>query len=288
MEKYYSFAGVEIAVSLPDEMMYEDDRTLSDFRVEAVRDPHTFNFSMTDALEPPKGELIGLFPGLRVYKQGHETVRYIGSLQDDWCHAYIRATRFGNEHLVQLKASQFRDHIGVKTVLNSLEAEHLVAMAGGFILHSAFIEWQGKAILFTAPSGTGKSTQADLWHKLRAAEIINGDRSAVRIEDGQVLAAGVPFAGSSKYCKNRTLPLAAVVYLGQAPETTIEQLRGVHAFRRIWEGCSVNTWDKVDLSLVSDTVQKVIEAVPVYCLRCTPDESAVIALEQALKSRRIE
>lgn len=283
MEKYYRFAGVEIAVSIPAERMYDDDRGLAPFRVPEVVEPHRFSFEIVEQFSPPGGEQMAEFPGYRVYRQGEGNVRYIGSVAQGWQNGYIRAEHQGKKHAVQLKASQFQGKIGVKTVLNALEAEHLVVQAGGFILHSSFIEWKGKAILFTAPSETGKSTQADLWRSLRGAQIINGDRAAVQIVNAEVQAAGIPFAGSSQYCENRTLPLAAIVYLKQAPATTICTLQGMEAFRRVWEGVSVNTWNREDVNLALSAVQQVIGQVPVFELACTPDESAVNALEQSLR-----
>ena len=98
-------------------------------------------------------------------------------------------------------------------------------------------------------------------------------------------AEGIPFSGSSQICENCSLPLKAIVYLSQAPETTICPLTGVRAFARIWEGVSVNIWDKEDVEQVSATVQQVLERVPVYHLACTPDESAVSALEQMLRKQ---
>lgn len=285
MEKYYQFAGVELAVGIPDERMYEEDLQLTPFRVSEVSNPHRFTFEVTESLPEPNGTEIATLPGYRVYRQGDRDVRYMGAVEKGWENAYIRAEHQGKLHYVQLKASKFPAMVGMKTVLNSLEAEHLVLHAGGIIFHSSYIDWNGKAILFTAPSETGKSTQADLWHALRGAEIINGDRSALRVVDESVYAAGIPFAGSSQYCKNRTLPLAAVVYLQQAPVTTICVLRGAQAFCRVWEGCCVNTWDKEDVHLASKLVEQVVGKVPVFQLACTPDESAVIALEQALRKQ---
>lgn len=283
MKKFYRFAGVEIEVDIPSNRMYREERFLAPFRVQEAAQTHRFLFELTQTLPPPAGPELADFPGYRVYADGEGTVRYIGSVQNGWENGYIRAQHRGKEHHILLKADQFSGPIGVKTVLNAMEAEHLVVQAGGFVFHSSYIEYEGKAVLFTAPSETGKSTQADLWHALRGARIVNGDRSVIRVEKEMVCAAGLPFAGSSQYCENRTLPLAAVVYLQQAPQTTIRRLKGVEAFRRIWEGVSVNTWNKEDITRVTELVQQVIGQVPVFQLDCTPDESAVNALEQMLR-----
>lgn len=283
MRRYYHFAGLDFMINLPDERMYREDWRLSDFRAESVLDPHCFRFEMVDLLEMPQEDPVTIQPGFRVYQEKEWSVRYIGSVQQSTEGAYIRAAHREKEHYVQLKRSHFQGSVGSKTVLNSLMVEHLVAQADGVILHASYIAWNGNAILFTAPSGTGKSTQAELWKRFKGAEIVNGDRAVVRLEKKNILAEGIPFAGSSKYCCNRSLPLAAIVYLSQAPCTVIRRIKGIQAFMRVWEGCSVNTWDKEDVSKVSDLVSKVIRDIPVYRLDCTPDESAVTALEQELR-----
>lgn len=285
MERYYRFAGVEIEVSMPEELFYTNEYQLAPFAVERTENSHRFCFEMVDVLTSPEGTCVVENPGFRIYSNGDCLTRYIGAVERSPDSAYIRVSHCGKQHNVQVRSDMFPKRIGTKTVLTAIGAEHLIARAGGFIFHCAYIDWHGKAILFTAPSETGKSTQAELWKKFRGTEIINGDRAAVRIVDGKVLAEGIPFAGSSTYCLNRSLPVAAVVYLEQAPVTTIRLLRGYEAFARIWEGCSVNTWDREDVALISDAVKCLAESVPVYRLPCTPDESAVIALEDALKSR---
>lgn len=282
MEKLYEFAGVQIAVSAPEEMMYTQDRTLEPFRVGTVTDPHVFSFEITDSLTPPCTEPVAIMDNFMVHWEKDAQVRYIGAVAGNWESAYLRTAQRGKDSHVQVKESVYKSTISSKTVLNAIAAEHLIAQAGGFVFHSSYIRVGAEAILFTAPSGTGKSTQAELWSVLRGAEIINGDRSAVRLRDGQAVACGIPFAGSSQICKNVTLPLKAIVYLSQGKETTIRKLRGAEAFRRVWEGVSVNTWDKEDVNKVMDTVQQVVMGVPVYYLSCTPDESAVAALERML------
>lgn len=281
MEKHYRFAGIELTVSIPDDACCDDERFLAVFRTETVRNPHHFEFELVEALIPPEGSPIIKQPGCLVFCESSRQIRYFGVENDP----NIRAVYDGKKHKVQVKKSQYAQSISARTVLNAIALEHLVARNDGFVFHCSYIDRDGEAILFTAPSETGKSTQADLWHQYRGAEIINGDRATICLADGRLLAEGIPFAGSSKHCKNRSLPIRAIVYLGQAPKTSIRKMRGYEAFSKIWEGVSVNTWDREDMERVSAVVQKVAEQIPVYHLPCTPDESAVIALEEVLRKQ---
>ena len=282
-KKNYCFAGIEIQIAMPAEIMYTDDRYLAPFRVDTVTDPHIFTFEFCDKLTAPVTECIVAKPGFRVYNENDTDIRYIGSVEQGWHNAYIRVSHKDKRHHIELKKEQFTGRVGTHTVLSAIAAEHLIAQNNGLVFHCSYINYNGKAILFTAPSETGKSTQADLWNKYRGAEIVNGDRAALIIKDGKLYAAGIPFAGSSTHCKNQTLPLAAIVYLRQAPVTTIHKLSGYQAFARLWEGVSANTWDKSDMENISTLVKHIVENVPVFYMPCTPDESAVKALEKALE-----
>lgn len=279
----YRFAGITVEVATPSDFFPEDEYKLGAFQSEQAAQMHRFSFQKIAQLQPPEGKLLTEQPNFFVFSCGEGNVRYIGARRDNWEQAYIRAEHQGREHRILLRESRIPGKIGTKIMLESMAAEHLIAQNHGFIFHCSYIARDGEAILFTAPSETGKSTQAELWKDLRGAEIINGDRAAIRLADGQLLAEGIPFAGSSEYCKNRSLPIRAIVYLGQAPKTTIRKMRGYEAFSKIWEGVSVNTWDKEDMEIVSAVVQKVAAEIPVYHMPCTPDESAVIALEEALR-----
>ena len=49
------------------------------------------------------------------------------------------------------------------------------------------------------------------------------------------------------------------------------------------QGSLAISWNRTDMVGVMDSVKQVIGNVPVYYLECTPDESAVTALEQQLR-----
>lgn len=171
---------------------------------------------------------------------------------------------------------------GPNWLWHNMALPQLLPHFGALVLHGSFIKVGGKAIIFTAPSGTGKSTQAALWEKHRGAVICNGDKTGLRVKDGVLRAYGLPFCGTSGICCNTSLPAAAIVHLSQAPENTVARLSTIQAIQSVMQNvyadrCVPEEWQQV-MNLVLD----VVSAVPVYHLACTPDERAVAALEQAL------
>ena len=285
MEKHYRCGGLELTFDLPEDRMYLSERWLAPFAVDAVEAPHRFRFTMAAELTAPTSQCLISRPDQRIYREGDWEVRYLGGVWDSWKNGFIRVASCGRDHRVELNESQCLGRIGIHTVLSAIGIEHLMAQTGALVFHCSFIESDGRAILFTAPSETGKSTQAELWRHNRGARIINGDRAVIRWDGRQLLAEGIPFCGSSEHCENASVPVGAIVYLAQAPRTSIRRMGGYEAFSRIWEGVCVNTWDREDMEQASGLVQKLATFIPVYYLPCTPDESAVIALEQALESR---
>jgi hypothetical protein len=148
--------------------------------------------------------------------------------------------------------------------------------------HSSFIDYKGKGILFSAPCGTGKSTQAFLWEKHRNARIINGDKAGVSLKDGVVYANGVPFCGTSNICKNVTVPLNAIVLLEQAKENQIIRLKGAHALQMLMKNIYLDMIAPDEQRKCVDLLIDIMAEVPVYLLKCTPDEQAVESLEKVL------
>lgn len=283
MERFYRFADMTIRITGKSEDMFGDDGVLGPFRAEASEWDHSLAFEVVSDLPEPVGEEVFAQGHLRVFRNGGEQLGCVGSVSKSAGDAYMQIRRKGDSTCVQVLRSEIPEGITPRLALNALQAEHHVIQRGGFILHSSFIQWKGKAILFTAPSGTGKSTQAELWRLHRNAEVINGDRTAVTLESSGVTAWGIPYCGTSGICRNTKLPVAAIVYLSQARRTAVHTLDGLQAFRHVWEGCTVNVWDEDDMDKCIETVMEAVQQVPVFHLACTPDVSAVEMLEKMLE-----
>lgn len=177
---------------------------------------------------------------------------------------------------------KYRGMIWTRLVFSLINFDDVAAQFDSAVFHASFIEYNGEAILFTAPCGTGKSTQASLWEKYKGVEIINGDKTLIFEKNGQLFASGLPFSGSSEICKNKILPIKAIVRLGQSKENKINILTGVKAYKAVFEGCYHSVWSNEYNKKTSLIAEKIATAVPVYSFDCLPDKTAVDALYDVL------
>lgn len=160
--------------------------------------------------------------------------------------------------------------------------QYILLHQSHLIFHASYINVHGNGIIFVAPSGTGKSTQAALWEKYRGAEIINGDKACVKVSDSPTVH-GIPFDGTSGICKDVSCPLCGIVLLEQAKDNSVTILPSAMAIQALFSNVFVDRSIPQEWNRALELIIKLIEKVPVFLLKCTPDERAVEALEQTLK-----
>lgn len=282
-EHFFSIAGAVVRVCGADTELFDHAGMLEDFRVSSQPWDHTIFCSIVDQISPPEGNLCFTDCGRLVFSCPDGFLSYTGPVSQSWETATIRVLQHADMTEAQFLRSMVGSTISVSGMLSALGTAHLAVEMGGFLLHASCICHNNRAVVFTAPSGTGKSTQAELWHIHRNAEIINGDRIMIRAGENGWEAVGVPFCGTSGIRKNVRHPLAAIICLEQASKTCIRPIGGVTAFRRIWEGCTLQTWNHGDIDICSSLLQQMLESVPVFLLSCTPDHSAIEAVESVLR-----
>ena len=173
-----------------------------------------------------------------------------------------------------------------KVLIDLLGLETVMLHRHALLLHAAFIRSNGRGILFTAPSGTGKSTQASLWEKHMGAETLNGDRAGIRKIGDTWHAFGLPYAGSSNIYRNESAPLKALVLLRQAKENRISRISASEAMRSIYPEVTIHRWDPGFVNQAVDLFLELCADVPIYLLECLPDEGAVRTLEERLLSKK--
>lgn len=149
-------------------------------------------------------------------------------------------------------------------------------------IHSSLVDYKGRGLMFLGPSGIGKTTQAELWNKYRDALIINGDVVFVQETPDAFLGWGTPWHGSSPYCENANVPVRAMIVLKQAEENSIRELTGFEKVTAVSESVFYPRWLEGGMELCLETLDHLLTAVPVYELRCRPDEDAVRITEEAV------
>lgn len=188
----------------------------------------------------------------------------------------------GKKHFVQV-LDEYRGKLWNGIIFNLLGFEEIIAKHNGVVLHASAILKNEKMILFTAPCGTGKSTQAELWRKYANAEIVNGDKALISLKNDMIFAGGLPFSGSSDICKNISAPLAAVVCLGQSKENKITKMNAREAIVALLQGNYRSGITNVSSQKTIDVLEKLCSTVSVYKFDCLPDRTAVKCLKKELK-----
>ena len=176
---------------------------------------------------------------------------------------------------------------GSSGIFNRIGAEQLFLQHNRLMLHASFVKYKEKGILFSGPSGIGKSTQAELWRRTMGAEVINGDRVAVGLSDEKWTAWGIPYAGTSGIYRNERAQISALVVLKQAKENRICKLSGVEALRYLYPETTIHQWDAKFVEKVTSLLLQLISAVPVFLLECVPDKSAVLMLQEKVSENYI-
>lgn len=278
----FKIGGFVIDISVPEPVSFGPPYSL--FLCDGEKADIYYTFDIVSSLPEPKGDFINASWNCEIYNDADTISFFYNSLGP----GNYSACRFADKNDFSRQSVLVRYNENVefseRLIFSLIDIEDIPAMFSSAVLHASFIDVQGEAVLFTAPCETGKSTQADLWHKYRNAEIINGDKALISATENGCFAHGIPFAGTSGICKNRSLKLKAIVRLGQAPENTIKKLRGFEAYRAIFEGCYQSVWSNELSNNISAVIEKIVNEVPVYRLDCVPDETAVEALEEELFS----
>lgn len=155
---------------------------------------------------------------------------------------------------------------------------------GGIMLHSSAISFDGKAYMFSADSGVGKSTHTEQWKKLFGdkIQIINDDKPVIIQKNGEMLACGTPFSGKTSLNLNVMIPVGAICFIEQSSTDEIRRLSSFEAIPMIMNQTNNSKFEKrMDKAL--DTIDKLLANVPIYLLKCTPTVNAakVAAREMA-------
>jgi hypothetical protein len=149
-------------------------------------------------------------------------------------------------------------------------------------LHAAAIAYHNEAILISAPSKTGKSTQAKMWvDSLKDAYILNDDKPLIWKQDNQFFASGTPWSGKAVINYNHDIPLKTIVFLSQGSINKVTPLDNKEKLRRLLQ----NAYRPNEIKMVDTLVNllsHLIESIPMQAYSANMDISAFTTLYNSL------
>ena len=143
------------------------------------------------------------------------------------------------------------------------------------LFHGSCVAVDGCGYLFTAPSGTGKSTHTRLWRQLlgERAVMVNDDKPLLHIGSDTVMVFGTPWDGKHHLSRRMEVPLRGLCILERAATNQIEPVAPRDALLPLMQ----QIYRPADVAAMSKTMtllEQLTEAVPLYRLGCLPDLAA--------------
>ncbi len=143
------------------------------------------------------------------------------------------------------------------------------------LMHGSALSLDGEGYLFTAPSGTGKSTHAALWRQLFGDRVVmlNDDKPLLRVEPEGVTVWGTPWDGKHRLSRNASAPLRAVARIERAAENRVLPLSKADAFPILMTQAFASK-DPAVMGQILRLEQRILEQVPFFCLQCNMEPEA--------------
>lgn len=152
-------------------------------------------------------------------------------------------------------------------------AEYL-SRNGDTVMHGVLLDYHRRGVLFTAPSGTGKSTHAENWRKVfPECRIINGDKPVIAVRECGVIGYGTPWAGKEGIQINASVPLEAIVFLHRSETNHIEEISFQKSIPMLIS-CVFRSPDRDGVKRAMMTVSSLNGRLKFYSLDCTMDAAS--------------
>ena len=152
-----------------------------------------------------------------------------------------------------------------------------------FLLHASAIVYNGAAVLFSAPSGIGKSTHAAHWKNVFGDKVVilNDDKPLISVRGDGIFVSGTPFSGKHDISENITVPLHAVCFLCRSRTDRIEPISAAEGFRLSWLQTLRNVGPEQNAAML-ECIKKYSENTRFFAMGCTNSDNAAKVAENAI------
>lgn len=143
------------------------------------------------------------------------------------------------------------------------------------LVHGSVIAVDGQGYLFTAKSGTGKSTHTRLWREYFGdrAVMVNDDKPLLKITEDGVMVYGTPWDGKHRLSSNISVPLKAICILNRDETNHIEQVSGKTKYPLLLQQ-TYRSGDPLKLAKTLQLLDRMIQNTSIYVLGCNMEQAA--------------
>ena len=154
-----------------------------------------------------------------------------------------------------------------------------------WLMHGSAVAVGNEAFLFTAASGTGKTTHSRLWlEQIPGAYIVNGDKPLLRMRDGFCEACGTPWSGKENMNRNAMVPLRAICFLNRGAKNRIEEIPIREAAPLLLQQ-SYRTADSLIMQKTMQLVKQLGNCVRFYRLFCNMEPEAALVSWNGMRKK---
>lgn len=159
----------------------------------------------------------------------------------------------------------------------------ILSMENTFLFHSSAIAFDGEAVLFTAPSGTGKSTHTRLWREVFGDRVVtvNDDKPLIKVKEDGIYVYGTPWCGKHGIGTNTSAKIRAIVLIERAQENKMEELTFDEGYKVIFAQTHRMS-DPVGAALSLRFMNALAEGVKTYKMKCNISREAALVSKTAL------
>ncbi len=163
-------------------------------------------------------------------------------------------------------------------------SENLISR-GIILFHGSSISMDGRGYIFTAKSGTGKSTHAKIWRRVFGSRVrmINDDKPLLAIKEDSVIIFGTPWCGKHGLGENISAPLSAISVIERAAENRITRLSKADAFMLLLSQ-TYRPKNSEGLKAVLALVDRLAGSVPIYKLGVNMEDEAALVAHNAMSA----
>lgn len=181
----------------------------------------------------------------------------------------------------ELEGAAVREHADpyLETLAVYRKLAQLLVQDDILLMHGAVVAVDGQAYLFTAKSGTGKTTHTWLWMRQFGdrAVMVNGDKPLLHITSEGVTVYGTPWDGKEHLSTNTSCPLKALCILTRSETNHIERISKKEALPMLCQQ-SYRPCSPIGAQKTLALVDRLGSSVPLYRLGCNMEpEAALVA-----------